>query len=315
MPWIAWTMFAGGGGADGYYSAANYSSWNVITNYAWAEKVTVLGHNLLLFLLTPGYLLGLFDPKTIPLMLVIGVLSLIGLVARMRAGFGLLDTFFILYVLVLAIWPWPPIRFLAPLYPLILLFAWRGVLTVSRFPRGHGTRLLVLQRLMAGVAVLVAATNLAATATSVSGSGMVVPAPQCQDDWGEFEQVIDWVETNTPQDAVIASNLDPLLFLYTGRKAVRPFEANPVELYYLRKSGGQPLGPPAELAGRLELAGADYVVTTPGTCFREKDHLERQLMVLAGDGSAGSGRSVLEEVKRFSPETRVLAVQPRGPSR
>ena len=316
LPWIGWTLFAAGSGADGYYSAANYSSWNVVTNFPWVEKATVLGHNLLLFLLTPGYLFGLFDPRTIPLMLVIGALVLIGLIARLRAGPGILEVFFGTYVLALLIWPWPPIRFLAPLYPLLLLFAWHGVLTISRLPHGSGTRLIVLQRVTAGFAILLAATNLAATGTSVAGSGMIVPAPQCQDDWAEFEQVIAWIEENTPPDAVLASNLDPLLFLYTGRKAVRPFEANPVELYYLRRPEGEPLGPPTELARRLNGAGADYVITTPGTCFREKQHLERQLVALsATDGPVAIDGLVVEEIERFSSETRVLSVRPTDQDR
>jgi len=302
LPWLAWTAFAGSG-AGGYNSASNYASWNLITNYPWSEKLTVLGHNLLLFFLTPGYLFGLFSQGTIPLMLVLGGLTLVGLIARVRGGITLIDLFLLLYIVALAVWPWPPIRFMAPLYPLIVLAMWQGVERLSRLLGGRGHRALVFQRATAGLAVFLAPTILASTSMSTMGSGTVVPAPACQDDWGEFEGVIDWVEANTPPDAVLASNLDPLLFLYTGRKAVRPFEANPIELYYTRSTDGEALGPPAELARRLVAAGVDYVITTPGTCFREKPHLERQLAALAADRSGG-----LEEVVRFSSSTRVFAV-------
>ena len=315
LPWLVWTAALGGREVGDYYSAMNYASWNVVTNFAWAEKLTVLGHNLLLFLLTPGYLFGLFDPQTIPLMLVIGCLVLIGVASRPKAGRGLPEIFFGLYLLATAIWPWPPIRFLAPLYPLILLFAWRGIVTISRLPRGEGTRLLVLQRVTAGFAVILAATSLAVAGTSVFGNGIVAPTARCQDDWAEFEQVIGWVESNTSADAILASNLDPLLFLYTGRKAVRPFEANPVELYYARDPEGEALGPPAALARRLGDSGAQFLITTPGTCFREKRHLESQLATLTSDEASAPGSVRVVEVERFSPETSVFAVRTDAASR
>lgn len=317
VPWLAWTMLAGDGQSAAYYSASNYVSWNPISAFSWSESASVIGHNLFLLLLTPGYLFGFFEPETIPLLLLLGVLTCVGMVSRLRSGLGAPDFFLVVYLIAIALWPWPPIRFVAPLYPLVLLLAWRGVETVwsgvETIWRGVGTvwgrarrrRLsgAVVRRATAGVALILAMATLGITALSVSQSGMIVPAPECQDSWTEFESLFAWIESETPGDAVLAANLDPVLFLYTGRKAIRPFEADPVQLYYSRRHDREPLGPPSELAQRLRAASVDYLVTTPGTCFQETKHLERQLEALLSDGNG-----MLQVVERLSPATRVYAV-------
>jgi hypothetical protein len=305
-PWIAWTTLAGSSGPDGYYTAANYWSWNLVTGFSLAEAAIVAGRNLFFFFfLTPGYLFGFFGWQSTLLLLALGLLTLTGLAARLRRGPNVLDLFLLVYAVMVLLWPWPPTRFFAPLYPLILLYAWSGVETVWRILQGGAPPGALLRRLIAGTALILAVAMLGASSLAVTRTGMIAPTPVCHDDWREFERLFAWVEARTSKDAVLAANLDPALFLYTGRKALRPFEADPAELYYSRKADREPLGPPAELARRLRAAGADYLVTTPGTCFGETAFLNRQV-----DALLDHGGGTLREVARLSAATRVYAGRP-----
>jgi len=59
--------------------------------------------------------------------------------------------------------------------------------------------------------------------------------------------MFDWIERNSSPDAVLTGNLDPVLYLYTGRKSVRGFVQNPYLLHYSTDEHAQPLGSPSEL--------------------------------------------------------------------
>ena len=51
-----------------------------------------------------------------------------------------------------------------------------------------------------------------------------VPLPNmAQDNWRETARMLAWVRVHTPAHAVLMGNLDPVLYLYTGRKSVRGF--------------------------------------------------------------------------------------------
>ena len=56
-----------------------------------------------------------------------------------------------------------------------------------------------------------------------------------QDDWKPIRELLDWIRQNTPQDSILLGNLDPAYYLYTGRKAVRGFSADPYLLFYSEK--------------------------------------------------------------------------------
>jgi hypothetical protein len=65
----------------------------------------------------------------------------------------------------------------------------------------------------------------------------------------------------------MASGLDTMIYLYTGRRAVRPFAMNPISLFYLKDS------PPmvtASLIRILQDYQPKYLIQTPMPKFSEE---------------------------------------------
>jgi hypothetical protein len=89
-----------------------------------------------------------------------------------------------------------------------------------------------------------------------------------QDDWSATRELLDWIRWNTPQDSVLLGNLDPTYYLYTGRKAVRGFSADPYLLHYSNKSETA-LGGVPNLVQRMGTYQVTYVIRTPSVYFTE----------------------------------------------
>jgi hypothetical protein len=113
------------------------------------------------------------------------------------------------------------------------------------------------------------------------------------DDWDDTAQALDWVLHQTPSDARLTGNLDPMYYLFTGRKAVRAFVADPYLLFYNMNGSENPLGTPNGLRSRLVAVKADYLLITAGR--EETLHLRRLVSELA-QGCAGGLTVVLGTV-------------------
>ena len=50
--------------------------------------------------------------------------------------------------------------------------------------------------------------------------------------WASYQDIFQWLKTHSQPDDVIASMEDPMIFLYTGRRAIRPFKITPGLLGY-----------------------------------------------------------------------------------
>jgi hypothetical protein len=158
-----------------------------------------------------------------------------------------------LYTLQVVAWVWPPVRFVAPLIPLLLWYAWRGL------PNHRTLRAAVLVML-----IVVVARGTYASTERVVRLGSPLPGPNLRpDNWQDYRRLLDWVRTHTPEDAVVGANLDPDVFLFSGRHAIRPFHYAPYELIY--KGGPQifRLGTPTEFVQWLQQFRIDYLILTP----------------------------------------------------
>jgi hypothetical protein len=117
--------------------------------------------------------------------------------------------------------------------------------------------------------------------TSVARDTGAVPEPNtAQDDWREMARLVAWLKRNTAGDAVLMGNLDPALYLYTGRKSVRGFRQDPYHLHY-DQEGEWPLGSPAGMRRAISASHAGYLICTPNLAFRESaplDQLTRELV-------------------------------------
>lgn len=269
LPWFWWvshqppaTMI------DSYYSATNYASWNIVTSYAWPEKLSVLGMNALVGGLAFTEIWGLHVPYAMPaLLLAVAALILVGR-GLWRARRQPAAMVMVAYCAIHAAWVWTPLRFLVPGTPLFLWFAFIGAGKRQRL--GYAAALALLT---AG------GFQLWTTVAQAREKGIVSPVSGAED-WADTARALNWVLHETPHDATLTGNLDPMYYLYTGRKAVRAFATDPYLLFYnVRRRSENPLGTADGLRSRLIAIKADYLFITPGR--EEIRHLRRLVSELA----------------------------------
>lgn len=264
-PWL-WWAWTHPSEAGAYYAGSVYGRWNVVFSHDLPEKALVVASNLLWTGLSPWTVHGLTPPRWVLLPLAIVSLALWtnGLRRYWRHPVGL---FCLTYGAMTVVWLWPPLRLLAPV---AVMLVWLMAVGLERSPA----------RLRAAVAVVmlgVGATQTAKLAVEARSSGSVYPLQGAADDWAATTTLLDWLQANTPPDAVVAGPLDPVYFLYASRRAVRAFEADPFRLFYATGAGGEarsgPLGTADAFMARLEQLGVDYLLMTPARSFGESRHL------------------------------------------
>jgi hypothetical protein len=135
------------------------------------------------------------------------------------------------YVVLILLWPWPPARFLVPLVPLVVVFLVRGINRASLICPATIRNPLLATLLAAAVLsnLVVLREDIAVTRRSGYPRYPGINDPL---EWAHFEEMFNWIRHNSSADDVVASGSDTMLFLYTGRQAVRPFEPRPTTLFY-----------------------------------------------------------------------------------
>lgn len=315
LPWLIWSSLQQPASIAGleYYSAANYRSWNVVLSFGWAEKARILGWNLLYLGVAPEQLLpARWLPW--PVSLGIGLLVVWSLLHESFERPAVSHAFAWTYLGLLLLWAWLPGRLLTPVYPLLLLFLWRRLRRVVRGSRPVplvGPVLCVV-----GTALLLNAGWAAFEwARSTERTGIACPFAACDVDWDEFRRAVEWIQERTPEETVLLGNLDPALYLYTGRKAVRPFSVDPLLLFYAFDEGRRPLGEPEAILRRARASGATYLVSIPVGSFPEEPYLERMLREIKGErpprlvrvDAASGSRVTVYRIAERAPEDRAPA--------
>jgi hypothetical protein len=129
----------------------------------------------------------------------------------------------------IVIWPFNPLRFLAPLAPFIFFYILTGtavILSYLRRLRGSDTEARHLEEKLEGQSVLIAAMVL--LVVSLVGHGLTLWSRQELDLSGfswqvafeDNEKMMKWVEQNIPRSEILVSNNPALAALFTGYKSV-----------------------------------------------------------------------------------------------
>jgi len=164
----------------------------------WIPDATVLTANFVLIVLTG--------------------LSIIGLVSVGRRNSSL-AMFPVLYLTVVLVWPYEPDRFFYAIIPLVTMFvveggAWISMRIRQDMPKwGLPIVALVTALLLFNSVSYQVQSHRARVWTRFQ------MAPEAT-----YRPLLDWIQENTPSDAVVASGLDPLVYWETGRKAIPNFQ-------------------------------------------------------------------------------------------
>jgi len=276
-PWLWWLLTQHPPDTDAYYSAANYGSWNVLSNhFPLTHKITIVLVNALLLLRSPFSIAGMRWPGWPE---ILAGLTFLAAGLRWIRRWNVADIFLSIYVAMMLAWAWPPDRFVVVVYPLILYLAWRVWRAVcERFPekaavaRAAGITILT-------VVLAQSLWNLAGAARATLRIG-AVPVMGSQDSWSDTSRQLNWIRDQTPPGAIVLANLDPLFYLYTGRKAVRGFQDDPYGIFYVPEPGGRPLGSLANFRMSIGKDRVTYIVRAPNSAFGQAPYLDRLILEL-----------------------------------
>jgi hypothetical protein len=237
LPWLIW-MGAGLGSwnrdpVSGYYT--DYVSWWAAMD--WAMAFHIVWQNLVYILLSTATLSleGLNAiAKSINLwgwlglLFFLGAIPIIALIIKLRTWRSL-PFFMMAYFLLILVWPWHPVRFLVPILPFLLGYFFEDINKLLQ-------RWKITTWYLLPVGLLLVATNLALLYQhGQSAEKFRYPHAFLQDypaSWASYQDIFQWLKTHSQPDDVIASMEDPMIFLYTGRQAIRPFKISPGILGY-----------------------------------------------------------------------------------
>jgi hypothetical protein len=174
--------------------------------------------------------------------------------------------------LIILVWPWSPLRFLIPILPFLLAYLLFGLWKLAnKMPLSFYARGLALFAL-----VVVLAINLMLF-VRINNQNHDKHYPFWYQNkelasWASYAEVFTWLKQNTRPTDVIASGLDSMIFLYTGRQAFRPFQGRPTSLFYGQQAPA--LGTWEEVSGLMERYQARYFVQLPMPGFAEEKPLD-----------------------------------------
>jgi hypothetical protein len=299
LPWLVWVSNHSQvlGASDSYYAATNYGSWNVLTNYTFAEKLRVVSENIIWLGIAPIQILGVKLPMRALPAIFLGALLVRGLWIERRHP---ITVFVVIYFATIACWAWPPLRFVVVVSPMVGWLIWTALPKAPRIQQG-----LVVGMLLAMSPILWRMP------AEIRNRGASWPAVETGEDWKRTDEIFDWLRRETPESSVLCGNLDPMFYLYTGRQAVRAFETDALQLYYHGDSHSQPIGTAETLRQRIVARRVDFLVMMPNMGFGESLHLRhvvdqfrgvwpRSLVAVAGEANS---RYVIYRVDRSRLES------------
>jgi len=276
-PWLLWVAFTPRPESDSlfdYYSSYDFAGAGL--SWSFDRQWTVVAGNAryLVDSIDLIYLLPLL-PSIAP---VIVLLTAIGVFRSIRKDQIFTWSFFLSSLALLLIWPFHPNRYSAPLIPLLLLFLFRGIEGVQIWIRRLQFR-QAMRNLLSGVVALPIALLLMLNGIWLS-SYLII-----RDDrttrgfygsrvgysWRGFEETFAWLDQNTHPDSVLATTYDPLYFLYTGRRAIRPALHRPASYFYPYGSEKPNVGTVDEIKPQLVNLRVQYLIIDPTDGYAEGD--------------------------------------------
>ncbi len=278
LPWLLW-MLAGLGAwnrdpVSGYYT--DYLGWWSSTGPGLLGKAILGNLPNIIWSLAILSLEGLDQLLTAaqlsawPLLaLLIGLIPLIVVIRQLTKG-QILPYYLMFYWAIVFLWPWPPIRFIIPILPLVLGYLCFGLWALAR----NLPRPALFRRLALVVVSVLVLTNLfllyRGHAVSQQTGYPFVNLPAHPASWSEHEKLFHWLRSHTEPQDILASWEGPMVYLYTGRRAIRPCRITPAPLMGYGDEGLS-FGTVAELRRTLDAYRVRYLVKIPVYAFDEKE--------------------------------------------
>jgi 4-amino-4-deoxy-L-arabinose transferase-like glycosyltransferase len=277
LPWILWVLIGlGEANQDsftGYYT--NYVNW--WSQFGALSIGRVIAYNsMMVFLGTTNIAIGFiyyissfleFPIWLAMLSLLLGLISWFTVLLNNRQA-NLLRWFLISYLLIITLWPWPPSRFIVPILPFIIPNLLYGIwVMLRRLSFVRSSRSFII----AGFSVVLASNLILSYYQIKLNRHTHYNQPirwGTKASWTAYEDIFKWIKSNSRPDDIIASGVDSMTYLYTGRRAFRPFLSNSLSLFYGMDSPAT--GTVKDLSQILKTYKPRYLVRTPMPGFGEE---------------------------------------------
>ena len=270
-PWFLWVSRAALPADDSlyaYYAFYTLGKTDVGDFGAW------LGAHAAIALANARYLADTFELLyLIPLFPALGpvliALTAVGMFVSFRRAEAAHWSFFLSSIALLLFWPFHPGRYAAPVVPLLILFVFRGMKALDRWVDAWAgeSALALAAKLVWLPALLIFILN----GVWLSGYLLIhdekttrsVFASRLPFAWSGFEETFAWVRAHAPADAVLATAYDPMYYLYTGRRAIRPALHHPDTYFYPYGSAQPDVGSVKEIQPQLEKLRVNFLIIDP----------------------------------------------------
>jgi hypothetical protein len=255
--WLAWIWAARHNAAPMRIALNNPDSWDWLGQVVLYAARRVAPYNAWMLMVAPAEMFPSSWKTRLPTAFVI--LGIVTWIFAIRRGRSALKPVLLTYASILVVWPWPPARFLLPLWPVLAPLALESV---------HELFGVVAVCVFAALALggnLVALDQMAWRNHATHYPTLLINEPPPS--WSSFERAFAWAGAHTKAGDVLIGGMDSMQFLYTGRPSIRPFDTDPVALFY----GGplSPVGTAEELGALLTRSNAKYFVQTAMPMFAE----------------------------------------------
>ncbi len=295
-PWFFWVSRAPRPAADSLYA---YYAFYTLGKTAAGDFGAWLGQHAAIALANARYLAGTFELLyLIPLLPALGpvliALTAIGMLVSLRRAELASWSFFLSSVALLLFWPFHPGRYAAPLVPLLVLFVFRGMKALESWidARAGESALGLAARLVWIAALLIFMLNGVwlsgyllirdeQTTRNVFGSRLPFA-------WRGFEETFAWIRAHAPADAVLATAYDPMYFLYTGRRAIRPALHRPDTYFYPYGAARPEVGTVEVIRPQLDRLRVSFLILDPLDGYAEGKASLRLFEALAASYGAGA---------------------------
>jgi hypothetical protein len=185
-------------------------------------------------------------------------------------------SYILLYLALVVAWPFHPARYLIPLVPALYFFLFRGIhaaeLHLSDLMTSE-TRKNILCHFVRVTFALVVVLHVGwianyllskDRATTRAWFGERLPAS-----WQGFSETFEWIRRHTDDKVVLATVYDPMYYLYTDRKAIRPGLHKPQTYFYPYGQAVADIGAVNEIKSELKALGVGLLVIDPLDGFAE----------------------------------------------
>ncbi len=227
IPWFAWSWSATsaynayppeiGANYRGYLADIFLRDWTALLGYLPVNlNSLVASWNLFVF---P------WGPPAIGALIVIAARAL---VRHLWQQPRVHDLYCLFSLLLISLWPWPVNdRFVLVISPFLIAYFFLGLRSlVLTAPWSTGALRTTSSVAIAIVVAGAVAHDFTAFHTARERSQLVTRV------YNERHRMFDWIKDNTPVDAILLGDDDPVHYLFTGRKTIRLSYPDPFSVYY-----------------------------------------------------------------------------------